>query len=302
VAGRTAAARRARRRYLTLPAETTRPAPGYPSPAEPGPGARPERDFLEGTMNLRALVAEAVGTFILVGMGSMGLASAFLSAGQNAPLWVPLIVPFAFGLGLLAAIAFVGHVSGGHFNPAVTLGFLLDRRIDWLTALGYVIAQVLGAIAASLTILLMLSRDFVGVTRTVPGLTSDDPFAAELHAFGAEIVLTAIFVGVILSITRKAPNQAVFVISLTLVAIHFAGIPISGASVNPARSLAPAIVAGDYTSLWIYLTAPFAGSVIGWALYWFLAPQDEEVMAEEEVEFDEDEFDDADEDDEDDEG
>ena len=114
-------------------------------------------------INVRALVAEAVGTFVLVGVGSLGVASAVITGGQNAGLLVViLIVPFAFGLGLLAAIAIAGDVSGGHFNPAVTLAAVLDNRIRWTTGIQYAVAQAVGAFAASLFILLVLSADFVG--------------------------------------------------------------------------------------------------------------------------------------------
>lgn len=226
-------------------------------------------------MNVRALVAEAVGTFILVGVGSLTIVSA-LVAGQGNSTFVLLVVPFGFGLGLLAAIGIAGHVSGGHFNPAVTLAAVLDRRIEIVTGIAYLVAQVVGAFAASLTILLLTSREFVAATRNVPGLTDGPTFATE-------VILTAIFVAVILTITRTHPSHAVFVIPLTLAVVHFAGIPLSGASVNPVRSLAPAVVAGDYTALWIYLTAPFVGAIIGWAVYWFLTPPGESVAGVAEV-------------------
>lgn len=250
-------------------------------------------------MNVRALVAEAVGTFILVGIGSLTIVSA-LVAGQLQPTFVLLVVPFGFGLGLMAAIAIAGHVSGGHFNPAVTLGAVLDRRIDIVTGLGYLVAQVVGALGASLTILLLTQREFVSATRNTPGL-------AEWPTFATEVILTAIFVAVILSVTRSHASHAVFVIPLTLTVVHFAGIPLSGASVNPVRSLGPAIVAGDYTALWIYLTAPFVGAIIGWAVYWFLTPPDGPLDAataglegdEGLDDDDEDDFDDDDDDDDD---
>jgi aquaporin Z len=235
-------------------------------------------------MNVRALVAEAVGTFILVGIGSLTIVSA-LVAGQLQPTFVLLVVPFGFGLGLMAAIAIAGHISGGHFNPAVTLGAVLDRRIDIVTGLGYLVAQVVGALGASLTILLLTQREFVSATRNTPGL-------AEWPTFATEVILTAIFVAVILSVTRNHASHAVFVIPLTLTVVHFAGIPLSGASVNPVRSLGPAIVAGDYTALWIYLTAPFVGAIIGWAVYWFLTPSGEPMGAESEAGLDDDDLDD----------
>jgi aquaporin Z len=251
-------------------------------------------------MNVRALVAEAVGTFILVGVGSLAIASALIFGQGQASFLIGLMVPFGFGLALLAAIAVAGHVSGGHFNPAVTLAALLDRRVDVVTAIGYLVAQIVGALAASLSVRLLANAAFVDATRNQVG-----PFG-DWSAFATEVILTAVFVAVILTITRTQPTHAILVIPITLVVIHFAGIPLSGASVNPVRSLAPAVVAGDYTALWIYLTAPFVGAIIGWAVYWFLTPPDEglaevsEVDLEDETEPGEDDEDGYEDDDEDD--
>lgn len=231
-------------------------------------------------MNVRALAAEAIGTFVLVFFGSLGVATVFvITSGQGSPIVALLTVPFAFGLGLLAALAIGGGTSGGHFNPAVTLAALFDGRLGWVAAVGYVIAQIIGALAASLAILLMTSVDVVKTSVNQPGPTAPDVFGQEIHAFAAEVILTAIFVAVILSVTRRAPESAIFVIPLTLAVIHFAAMHISGASVNPARSLAPAIVSGTYTSLWVYLTAPFAGSIVGWAVYRLFNEPDEDFDA-----------------------
>jgi len=242
-------------------------------------------------MNVRALVAEAIGTFILVGMGSLGVASAVI-IGQSAGLFaVMLIVPFAFGLGLLAAIAIAGETSGGHFNPAVTLAAVIDRRLDWMSGIGYAIAQAVGAFAASLFIQLTLSAQFVKATVNQPidvGTGSPDQY---IRAFAVEIVLTAIFVAVILTVATRRPNAALFVIPLTLIAIHFAGIPVSGASVNPIRSLAPAVVSGTYDGLWVYVTGPFLGAILGWGLFRFFNPADEDLVDDED-EDDLDEFED----------
>ena len=232
-------------------------------------------------MNLRALVAEALGTFILVAVGSM---SAVAAAGTSLPAL--LVVPFGFGLGLFAALVIAGHVSGGHFNPAVTLAALIDGRIDVLGALGYLVAQIAGAIAASFTILLIVSQSAVDQTRT--GANVGDP-----QAFATEAILTAMFVAVILTVTRRQSSQAYITIALTLMVIHFAGAPISGASVNPARSLGPAIVVGNYDKLWIYLTAPFVGAIVGWAIYRFFNSPDEELG--EGMELDAEDLDDLDE-------
>ncbi len=214
-------------------------------------------------MNTRKLLAEVVGTFILVGMGSMAILA--VGAIPGSPALV--VIPFGFGLGLVAAIAVSGHVSGGHFNPAVTLGALLDGRIDVLGAIGYMIAQVIGAVAGSALILALSSQSVVAGTKNMPGVS-------EGGAFLAEVVLTAIFVAVILTVTRRDAGHAIIVIPLTLLAIHAVGIPFSGASVNPARALGPAIVSGDFAAIWIYLTAPFVGAVVGWIVYRALAASD----------------------------
>src|SRR5690606_20420217 len=142
--------------------------------------------------------------------------------------------------GLLAAIHVGGHISGGHFNPAVTLGALLDRRIDVVSAAGYAVAQVVGAVAASAIVLVISSQAAVLGTRHLPGTNVTD-----LQAFLNEVVLTAVFLAVILTVTTKNADMAPLAIPLTLAVIHFAGIPISGSSVNPARSLGPALVGGN---------------------------------------------------------
>jgi len=248
-------------------------------------------------MNTRALVAEAVGTFILIAFGSLGVVAVASISRGSADIFALLattVVPFAFGLGLLAAIGVGGAASGGHFNPAVTLAALLDGRLTWQSAVGYVVAQVIGGLAASLSIVVLTSGALVELTVNRPGtLGGADAFGNELRAFGIELVLTAVFVAVILNATRTANRQAILIIPLTLVAIHFAAMHLSGASVNPVRSLAPAVVTGTYDALWVYLIAPLGGSVLGWGLYRvLLAPEDEAL-----VDLDDDELDDFDEDD-----
>jgi aquaporin Z len=208
-------------------------------------------------MDSRKYLAELVGTFVLVVVGSMSIVAAH---AMQAP--VLLVAPFGFGLALLAAIQATGHVSGGHYNPAVTLGAFLDNRIDAMNAVGYVVAQVVGAIAASAVVLLF--SDQAAVQGTASGFAE----GRAAVAFGTEILLTAIFLLVILTVTKRAPGQAAFAIPLTLVMIHFAGIPFSGASVNPARSLAPALVGGTLdASILVWIAGPLIGAAIGWAVY-----------------------------------
>jgi aquaporin Z len=208
-------------------------------------------------MDARKYLAELVGTFILVVVGSMSRVAADM---MGAPVLV--VVPFGFGIGLLAAIQAAGYVSGGHFNPAVTVGALLDRRIDPMNALGYIVAQVIGAIAASGVLLLVASQAAVRLT------ASSYPDDKMVNAFAVEVLLTAIFLLVILTVTKRAPNHAAFAIPLTLLVIHFAGIPFSGASVNPARSLAPALVGGTLDStILVWIAGPVIGAVLGWAVF-----------------------------------
>jgi aquaporin Z len=208
-------------------------------------------------MDARKYLAELVGTFILVVVGSMTIVAA---KAASAPVLV--VVPFGFGLGLLAAIQTAGYVSGGHFNPAVTLAALLDRRIDLRNAAGYVVAQVIGAIAASGVVLLVADQV------AVQGTASAFPEGKMASALAVEVLLTAIFVLVILTVTKRAPNHAGFAIPLTLTVVHFAGIPFSGASVNPARSLGPALVGGTLDgTIIVWIAGPLIGAVLAWAVY-----------------------------------
>jgi aquaporin Z len=203
-------------------------------------------------------LAEFLGTYVLVFAGSMGILSVLSLQGADDPVKL-LVIGFAFGFALLAGIWAVGHISGAHFNPAVTLGMILDGRISVSDAIGYWIAQFAGAIVASLTVAGASSTE--AVAQTVTGYT--DQTAAILM----EVVLTVIFVWVILAVTKTGGSHAPAAIALTLVGVHLSGIPFSGASVNPARSFGPAVVSGDYSQVWVYLLFPMVGGLIAWGLY-----------------------------------
>jgi len=205
-------------------------------------------------MNTRAYLAELLGTFLFFAIGLTSV-QAVGALGAAAPLLV--VVPLAFGLGLLAAVFAFGHISGGHFNPAVTIAMVIDGRTTTADAVGYIVAQVIGAIAAAALVLVLWSQDAVAGTITAPGSGFTD-----LQAVILETVLTAIFLLVILSSTKYAATHAALAIPLTLVAIHLAAVPFTGASVNPARSIGPALLGGDLSKLWIYLVAPIVGAVI----------------------------------------
>ena len=202
-------------------------------------------------------LAEVFGTFVLVFAGTTAIVGSIRSG--IPPL---LIAPFAFGLALLAGLYAFAEVSGGHFNPAVSLGLYLDRRIDTSDLIGYWLAQFIGAILASLLLLVASSKAAVAATTT-------RPTAGDGAAFVMELTFTAIFVLVILhsSKSERYGGTALVAIPLALLAIHFAAIPFSGASVNPARTFGPALVGNYWHGIWIYFTAPPLGAIIAWFVY-----------------------------------
>lgn len=214
-------------------------------------------------LNWKKLVAELFGTFGFLWVGYMSVA-AFNQPGVTAPGL--LVVPFAFGLGLLAAIFCFGHISGGHYNPAVTIAMALDKRIEIPEAIGYIVAQVIGAVGAGLLVMLTISQGVVaeGITRPGEGIT-------EISAVIIEAVGTFGFLLVILAVTKKAAAIAGLVIPFALIALHFAMATITGASVNPARSLGSALVGGDLAHIWIYLVGPVIGAVIAFLVWRFIA-------------------------------
>ena len=207
-------------------------------------------------MVINKYLAELMGTFILVGLGSLGILAV---GGSGGPAEI-IAIAFAFGLALLAGIWVVGHVSGAHFNPAVTLAFWADGRMSLSDAIGYWVAQFAGGGVASLVVWLAVgSRQAVASTAT----RYDDLGTAIV----VEVLLTAVFVWVVLSAGLRGALHAPGAIALTLVGIHLAGIPFSGASVNPARSFGPAVVGSNVTQLAVYIYAPLIGALIAWGLY-----------------------------------
>ncbi|MCP9486131.1 MAG: alpha/beta fold hydrolase [Gaiellaceae bacterium MAG52_C11] len=213
----------------------------------------------------RKYVAELLGTFTLVFGGSLAILSA-------VRLEEPILVPVAlgFGLALLAGLYAFGEVSGGHYNPAVSLAMFLSGRLESRDLLGYWIAQLVGGVLASLAVLAAFSRDDVAGTVTAVGAGS-----SAWDALWLEVLLTAIFVAVILHSSRseRVQGTALLAIPLALVAVHLAAISISGASVNPARSFGPALVGGEWGDFWVYAIGPLAGGAIGAAVHGFLYPQ-----------------------------
>jgi aquaporin Z len=210
-------------------------------------------------MNARKYLAELLGMFMFMMVGYMSVAAFHAAVSGASGL---LVVPFSFGLGLLAAIFAFGHMSGGHFNPAVTIAMVLDKRTTAADSVGYIIAQIIGAIGAAAVVLVTVSQAAVadGITKPGEGIT-------DVSAVVIETIFTAIFVTVILVSSKRAPSLAPIAIPLTLVAIHFAIATITGSSVNPARSIGSAVVGGDISQLWIYIIGPVIGGIIGYGVF-----------------------------------
>ncbi len=201
--------------------------------------------------------AEAFGTFILVGIGT-GAMLGIKQAGE------PLIigVALAFGLALITALYSVAPVSGGHFNPVVTLAMFFDGRIGLTDTVGYWASQVIGAFLASGAFAIILSRADVATTAT--GIS---PAINEFEGFIAEAVFTTIFVFAMLVLSRSQAHSKFLGMGAALAAIHMIGIPFTGASVNPARSFAPALIGDVWSGFWVYVIGPAVGAVIAWVLY-----------------------------------
>ena len=214
-------------------------------------------------MNWKKLAAELIGTFGFLWVGYMSIAAFHAAAVPTPGL---LVVPFGFGLGLLMAIFCFGHISGAHFNPAVTIAMALDKRIEIPEAVGYIVAQVIGAIGAAALVMVTISQEVVakGITAPQGGIT-------ETSALIIEAVGTLGFILAILAVTKKAPQIAGLVIPFSLIAIHFGLATISGASVNPARSIGSAVVGGDLSSIWIYIVGPVVGAVVAWVVWKVIA-------------------------------
>lgn len=216
------------------------------------------------SQSARALVAEVLGSFTLLFIGGLSIIVTLgFDTRVGKDVSAVVVISFGFGLALLAGLYAFGEISGGHYNPAVSLGALLDGRLDAATFVQYTLAQVAGAVLAGVAMVGVSSVDLVAQTATVPGA------AGTGGAFLLEVILTAIFVAVILKVTTSDTMgpSAFLGIPLTLVAIHLGAATLSGASVNPARSLGSAIMGNNYTDIWIYLTAPFIGAVLGWIFY-----------------------------------
>jgi aquaporin NIP len=209
---------------------------------------------------LQRASAEAWGTFALVtgGCGAILVDRATGALGHGG-------VAASFGLVIMVMIAALGHLSGAHFNPAVTVAFAVTRHFAWRDVPAYVGAQLLGAVAGA-----MVLRSLFGLDAAL-GATA--PVGSPLRALGMEILLSAVLMFVIVSVatdTRAVGELAAVAIGGTVALDALWGGPITGASMNPARSFGPALVAGFWPSHWIYWVGPLAGALAGAVLYQML--------------------------------
>lgn len=230
-------------------------------------------------MNLtKRAVAELLGTFWLVlgGCGSAVLAAAFPNVGIGL-----LGVSFAFGLTVLTMAYTLGHISGCHLNPAVSIGLVAGGRFKASELPAYIVAQVIGGIAAA-AVLYFIASGKAGFS-LAGGLASNGYDAhspggySMLAGFVTEVVMTAFFLLIIMGATdKRAPaGFAPIAIGLALTLIHLISIPVTNTSVNPARSTGPALIVGDWalSQLWLFWVAPIIGAVIGGVLYRWLGDE-----------------------------
>lgn len=214
---------------------------------------------------MKKYVAELIGTMVLVFMGCGS--AVFLGAASPGG---HLAVAFAFGLSIVAMAYVIGSVSGCHINPAVSFGLFLDKRISLNDFIGYVLAQAAGAIIGTLLLKIIVGFGVIDMTGAL-GSNGIGGAGGYAGAIVIEIILTFIFVLTILGVTADSSKSAVagLVIGLTLTFVHIVGIPLTGTSVNPARSLGPALFAGGEAliHLWVFIVAPLVGAAIAAVVY-----------------------------------
>ena len=217
---------------------------------------------------MKKYLAEMVGTFVLTLLGCGAAVS--LNCGVDTASVVGTAM--AFGLAVVAMAYTIGGVSGCHINPAITIGCLLSKRISAKDAAGYIVFQVIGAIIAAAVLYAITSVTTTTCGGTLTGANSCAGAGSQMAGFIVEAVLTFIFVLVVLGTTdaKKGAGQfAGLAIGLSLVLIHLVGIHYTGTSVNPARSIGPAIFEGGQamTDLWVFIVAPIVGAIVA-AIVW----------------------------------
>jgi aquaporin Z len=239
---------------------------------------------------MRKLAAELVGTAILVfiAVGTATETFGFNLFGSSYAAGVATTA-LAFGLVLIALVYAIGPISGCHVNPAVTLGFMASGRMKISEGVSYIVAQVIGGIAGAY-LLFAIVREIPSYHKQVQGLGADGygkyshVLLGQMGAFWAEVILTAVFVMVVLFATHKAAIQGLagVAIGMALVVVHLIGIPLTGTSVNPARSFGPALVLGGHSlsQVWLFIAAPFVGAIVAAAIHMVIADRSADAKAD----------------------
>jgi aquaporin NIP len=213
----------------------------------------------------RKLVAEFIGTFALVFCGT----GAIIVNQETSGMVTHVGIAITFGLIILAMIFTFGEISGAHFNPAVTVGFSIAKTFSTKLILPYISSQLAGALTASLILkFLFPENELLGCTI---------PAGSNLQSFLLELIMTFLLMIVILSVSKNSKESGLLAgiaVGATILLEAMFGGPVSGASMNPVRSLAPAIVSNHFQSIWIYLTAPFAGTISA-GLAWIILNKEE---------------------------
>ena len=218
---------------------------------------------------LGSAVAELIGTFILVFTGCAVAVAAILQRSTAGPAFYDsLAVALAFGIALVVIVAAIGHVSGAHVNPAVTLALAVTKKFSWQYVPIYLVAQLVGAILGAIAVWITYgeaAREVALLAATIP---PDD--VGDIRALLAEILVTFILVFVIISVAtdERAPaGVAPLAVGFALTCGVFIGGPITGGSLNPVRTLGPMIVAGQFSAVWVYIVGPIVGAVLAALLY-----------------------------------
>lgn len=242
------------------------------------------RKFISELVGTCLLVLFGCGTAVVVGtyLGKLGAPSSY------AYLYFGLLIAIAFGLVLTALAYTIGKVSGAHVNPAVSVAALIDGRISLFECIYYVFAQVLGGLVGALVLNWIFgSSKSLGANGFGKLSTLGEVICTQWVALVIEAILTFVFVLVVLSVTKKDNNTNGLVVGLALTLVHILGIPFTGTSVNPARSIGPALLTkGDALSqLWVFIVGPLVGAILAALFYRFvISPEEHEVVVEAVVE------------------
>ena len=224
---------------------------------------------IDSSNRLGAAVAELIGTFILIYTGCAVAAAAILQRPTAGPgIYDSLAVALAFGLALVVIVAAIGHVSGAHVNPAITLALAVTKKFSWQYVPIYLVAQLVGAVLGAIAVWIT----YGGAAREAASLAATFPTdgVGDLQALVVEILVTFILVFVVISVAtdERAPaGVAPLAVGFALACGVLIAGPVTGGSLNPARTLGPMIMAGQFTALWVYIVGPVIGGVLAALAY-----------------------------------